>query len=139
MRKRMVRPAGFEPASKAWKAFILTRLDYGRSRRESIVWGYDLRVLIKWTKLGGSVEGLHHCVLVFSHLPFSNRSVEGCDPLGLYQVSHVSSISPLSVIAEDENDRNKPHNSNHPKQRDHQWIKRTGSSTCTSGRRGIGW
>ncbi len=53
----MVRPAGFEPASEAWKASILTRLDYGRRRRESIVSGCDLRVLIKWTKLGGSVEG----------------------------------------------------------------------------------
>ncbi len=52
--------------------------------------------------------------------------------------STLSSISPLSVIADDENDRNKPHNSNHPKQRYHQWIKRTGSSPCTSGRRGIG-
>ena len=28
--KEMVRPAGFEPASEAWKASILTRLDYGR-------------------------------------------------------------------------------------------------------------
>ena len=56
MEKGMVRPAGFEPASAAWKAAILTRLDYGRSRRESIVRGYDLRVLIKWTQLGGSVN-----------------------------------------------------------------------------------
>jgi hypothetical protein len=53
----MVRPAGFEPASEAWKASILTRLDYGRSRRETIVRGCDLRVLIKWAQLGGSVEG----------------------------------------------------------------------------------
>ncbi len=81
-RKQMVRPAGFEPASEAWKASILTRLDYGRSRRGSIVRGCDLRVLFKWTQLGGSVEGLHHCVLIFSHLPFSNRSVEGFDPDG---------------------------------------------------------
>jgi hypothetical protein len=46
-----VRPAGFEPASEAWKASILTRLDYGRSHRKSIVSGYDLRVMIEWTKL----------------------------------------------------------------------------------------
>lgn len=52
-----MRPAGFEPASEAWKASILTRLDYGRSHRKSIVSGYDLRVLIEWTKLGRSVEG----------------------------------------------------------------------------------
>ncbi len=48
---RMVRPAGFEPASEAWKASILTRLDYGRSHRKSIVSGYDLRVMIEWTNL----------------------------------------------------------------------------------------
>ncbi len=53
----MVRPAGFEPASEAWKASILTRLDYGRRHRKSIVRGYDLRVMIEWTKLDRSVEG----------------------------------------------------------------------------------
>ena len=54
---KVVRPAGFEPASEAWKASILTRLDYGRSHRKSIVSGYDLRVLIEWTKLDRLVEG----------------------------------------------------------------------------------
>jgi hypothetical protein len=54
-----VRPPGFEPGSQAWKAGIITRLDYGRCRRESTVSGCDLRVLIKWTKLGGSVEGFN--------------------------------------------------------------------------------
>ena len=57
MHREMVRPPGFEPGLPAWKAGIITRLDYGRSRRESIVSGCDLRVLIKWTQLGGSVEG----------------------------------------------------------------------------------
>ena len=52
-----MRPAGFEPASEAWKASILTRLDYGRSHRKSIVRGYDLRVMIEWTKRDRSVEG----------------------------------------------------------------------------------
>ena len=35
----MVRPAGFEPASEAWKASILTRLDYGRceSRAQDVL------------------------------------------------------------------------------------------------------
>ncbi len=79
---KMVRPPGFEPGLPAWKAEIITRLDYGRSRRESIVRGCDLRVLIKWTQLGRSVEGSHHCVRVSSHLFASNRSVEGFDPDG---------------------------------------------------------
>ncbi len=48
-----MRPPGFEPGLQAWKAWIITRLDYGRSRRESIVSGCDLRVLIKWTQLAG--------------------------------------------------------------------------------------
>ncbi len=56
---KMVRPPGFEPGSQAWKAGIITRLDYGRSRRETIVRGCDLRVLIMWTQLGGSVEGFY--------------------------------------------------------------------------------
>lgn len=46
--ENVVRPPGFEPGLRAWKARIITRLDYGRSRRESIVSGCDLRVLIKW-------------------------------------------------------------------------------------------
>lgn len=71
MEKEMVRPAGFEPASEAWKASILTRLDYGRSHRKSIVRGYDLRVLIEWTKLG--------------------RLVEGCDPMHVKNFSEKSS------------------------------------------------
>ena len=60
---------------------ICTGLDYGRSRRESIVRGCDLRVLIKWTQLGGSVEGLDHYVRALSHLSFPNRSVEGFDSM----------------------------------------------------------
>ncbi len=75
--ENMVRPPGFEPGLRAWKARIITRLDYGRSRRETTVSGCDLRVLIKWTKLGRSVEGWHHYVRASSHLPVSNRSVEG--------------------------------------------------------------
>ena len=55
--RKMVRPPGFEPGLRAWKARIITRLDYGRSRRKTIVGGYDLRVMIEWTKLGRSVEG----------------------------------------------------------------------------------
>ncbi len=79
----MVRPAGFEPASKAWKALILTRLDYGRSRRESTVRGCDLRVLIKWTKLGRSVEGSNHILITSLATPVcAYRSVEGFDPDG---------------------------------------------------------
>ena len=53
----MVRPPGFEPGLRAWKARIITRLDYGRSRRKSIVSGYDLRVLLERTHLDRSVEG----------------------------------------------------------------------------------
>jgi len=46
---------------------ILNRLDYDRSCRESIVSGRDLRVLIKWTQLGGSVEGSNHSWCEFLH------------------------------------------------------------------------
>ena len=54
-----MRPPGFEPGLPAWKAGIITRLDYGRSRRESTVSGCDLRVLLKWTQLGRLVEGFN--------------------------------------------------------------------------------
>ena len=57
--KDMVRPPGFEPGLRAWKARIITRLDYGRSRRKTIVSGYDLRVLIEWTKRNRLVEGFN--------------------------------------------------------------------------------
>ena len=56
-KKNMVRPPGFEPGLRAWKARIITRLDYGRSHRKSIVSGYDLRVMIEWTERDRSVEG----------------------------------------------------------------------------------
>lgn len=52
-----MRPPGFEPGLRAWKARIITRLDYGRNRREPIVNGYDLRVMLERTQLDRSVEG----------------------------------------------------------------------------------
>jgi hypothetical protein len=66
----MVRPPGFEPGLRAWKARIITRLDYGRSRRKTVVNGCDLRVLIKWTKLGGSVEGFNPKLQVMDLIHF---------------------------------------------------------------------
>ncbi len=77
--RKLVRPPGFEPGLPAWKAGIITRLDYGRSHRKSIVRGYDLRVMIEWTRLGGSVEGFYPDGR--SQLPpVFDRSVEGYDP-----------------------------------------------------------
>ena len=86
----LVRPPGFEPGLRAWKARIITRLDYGRSRRESTVSGCDLRVLLKWTQLGGSVEGWNHILITSLATPVcAYRSVEGFYPDGRSQLPPV--------------------------------------------------
>ena len=80
-KKNLVRPPGFEPGLRAWKARIITRLDYGRSRRKTIVRVCDLRVLIEGTyrQVSGRLGSL---CMSLSHQSISNRSVEGFDPKG---------------------------------------------------------
>ena len=50
---RMVRPAGFEPALAAWKAAVLTRLDYGRCGWDGSLLSFVLRLLLKWVYQDG--------------------------------------------------------------------------------------